>query len=143
MRRRTAYISSIAFSIIWSICRAACPTPEPVYPTPKVSAQQIADLVASIKRRPGMRCAGFGARAVRCSSDGSPEIWWFTESGHRAHPAASRGQMAREARTGETCLLRDGYFAGEEVPFAAWFNELKRYDEATLQRFKALQRSAT
>lgn len=51
--------------------------------------------------------------------------------------------MVRDGQTGETCLLRDGYFAGEEASFAAWFSELKRYDEVTLERFKAMQKSAT
>ena len=74
------------------------------------------------------------ANQVQCNSDSLPELWWFTEPGHPAYPSASRGQMMRNDATGAVCLLRDGYFAGAEAPFAAWMDWLKKYDQATIDR---------
>jgi hypothetical protein len=122
----------------WSLC-SACPAPTPLYPEAKVSVEQFQSLVASLKGRPGFRCDNFGPSQLRCGSDDNPEIWWVTTPGHPAHPAVSRGQILPDSKTHETCLVRDGYYAGAEAPFAAWIKELKQFDELTVQRFKASQ----
>ena len=123
----------------WSLCTAACPSPTPLYPNAKISADQYQSLVASLKSRSGFRCDKFGPHQLRCGSDDVAEIWWLTEPDHPAHPAVSRGQMLLDP-TGETCLVRDGYYAGLEAPFATWIKELKNFDELTIQRFKASQK---
>jgi hypothetical protein len=112
----------------------ACPQPQSLYPSPKVTSQEILDLIKSVKLRPGTHCRAFAQNQVQCNSDSLPELWWFTEPGHPAYPSASRGQMMRNDATGAVCLLRDGYFAGAEAPFAAWMDWLKKYDQATIDR---------
>jgi len=96
-------------------------------------------LVASLTGHSGFRCDTFGPQQLRCGSEHVPEIWWLTRSGHPAHPAVSRGLMLL-GTTGETCLVRDGYYAGTEAPFAAWMKELKNFDELTVKRLKASQK---
>jgi hypothetical protein len=112
----------------------------PLYPDAKISTEQFQNLLVSLKSRSGFRCDTFGPQQLRCGSDNTPEIWWLTEAGHPAHPAVSRGQTLLDSKSGETCLVRDGYFAGAEAPFAAWMKELKKFDELTVQRLKALQK---
>jgi len=119
-----------------SLAAAACPTLPPLFPNPHVSVQQLGDLLTEVRSRPGFSCRPFGPYQVLCGSDGSHELWWLTEAGHPAHPAASRGQIVTSADTRETCLLRDGYFAGPEEPFSQWFRELKHYDEQTVETFR-------
>jgi hypothetical protein len=122
---------------------ATCPAAEPLYPSAKISTQQIQDLVASVKLRPGTHCKVFGPHQLQCNSDSLSELWWFTEPGHAAHPAASRGQILASVQARETCLLRDGYFAGSERPFARWMRELKRYDDETVARLRGRASDAT
>jgi len=120
-----------------SVAAASCPAPTALYPSPKISREQYQDLFDSVTRRPDTHCKVFGPQQLQCNSDSLPELWWFTRPGHPAHPAASRGQMMYNAQTRETCLMRDGYFAGPEAAFASWLGELKRYDEQTVARFRA------
>jgi hypothetical protein len=115
---------------------ADCPSPQPLFPGGKVSDQQLQDLIASVKLRPGTHCKPFGPMQIQCNSDSLPELWWFTEAGHPAHPAASRGQLMYNEQTREACLVRDGYFAGQESAFVDWLAELKRYDERIVASFK-------
>jgi hypothetical protein len=131
---------SALVSFGWSLCTAVCPVPAPLYPTAKISADQYQSLLVSLKSHSGFRCDKFGPHQLRCGSDDVPEIWWLTEPGHPAHPAASRGQMLFDPTTGETCLVREAYYAGAEAPFAAWMKALKNFDELTIQRFKASQK---
>ena len=119
-----------------AVASANCPSLPPLFPSAHITEQQLGDLLVQIKTRPGFSCRAFGPYQIICGSDGSHELWWLTEPGHPAHPAFSRGQMATNPDTRETCLLRDGYFAGPEEPFAQWFRELKRYDEQTIESFK-------
>jgi hypothetical protein len=126
-----------------SFASSTCPKPDPLYPHAKISRQQMDDLVASVKLRPGTHCKQFAPLQLQCNSDSLPEIWWFTESGHPAHPAASRGQIMRNVQTGQTCLIRDGYFAGQEPAFAEWMNELKQYDKQTVERVLGNRDGAT
>ena len=129
---------SALLSFGWSFSSADCPVPAPLYSNAKISADQYQSLIASLKSHSSFRCDKFGPHQLRCGSDDVPEIWWLTEPGHLAHPAVSRGQMLL-GPTGETCLVRDGYYAGAEAPFAAWMKELKNFDELTVKRFKASQ----
>ena len=32
------------------------------------------------------------------------------------------------------CLIRDGYFAGQEAPFSAWMDSLKKYDALIIEK---------
>ena len=120
-----------------ALASGACQELPPLFPSPHISAQQLADLLAEVKGRPGVECRPFGPHQVMCGSNSSHELWWLTEEGHPAHPAASRGRMETNAATQETCLVRDGYFAGPEEAFAQWFRELKRYDEKTIESFRS------
>jgi hypothetical protein len=113
-----------------------CPTLTPLFPAPHVTAQQLNDLLVRLRGRAGFSCRQFGPHQLSCGSDDSQELWWLTEVGHPAHPAVSRGQMLTDTDTQDTCLVRDGYFAGAEELFSQWFSELKRYDEKTIEAFK-------
>ena len=115
-----------------------CPSAESLYSSPKVSTQQLLDLMTSVKLRPGTHCRNFAPKEVQCNSDSLPELWWFTEPGHPAYPSASRGQILYNKALRQTCLIRDGYFAGQEAPFADWMMALKKYDEMIVG--KALER---
>ena len=118
-----------------SLASAACPDLDRLYPSAKISVLQMGELLDSVKHRAGMNCTAFGPRALRCSSNTSHEIWWLTEPGHPAYPAISRGVVRWNEPTHEICMMRDGYFAGDEEAFAAWFRELQGYDELTKKRF--------
>jgi len=131
----------VALSSGSAVAAAACPTLPPLFSTPHVNENQLSALVVEVKDRPGFSCKSFGPNQILCGSDGNHELWWLTESGHPAHPALSRGQMVTNPETRETCLLRDGYFAGPEEPFKRWFHELKQYDEQTIRTFR--RRNAT
>jgi hypothetical protein len=135
--RRIAFSALLPF--VWSISASECPSSAPLYPGPKISLEQYRSLTASLKGLSGFKCDQFGPKQLRCGSDSAPEIWWLTEIGHPAYPAVSRGEMLTDPKTRETCLVRDGYYAGAEEPFAEWMHELKRFDELTSQRFKASQ----
>lgn len=45
-------------------------------------------------------------------------------------------------QTHETCLVRDGYFAGAVRPFVDWMKALQGYDEATIRRFREMEKRA-
>jgi hypothetical protein len=51
--------------------------------------------------------------------------------------------MLLNQQTRETCLVRDGYFAGVEKSFADWMIELKHYDEQTIERFRGRRSDST
>ena len=133
-------LSTVCVSLLVAalpVASASCPKPIPLYPSAKISTQQYQDLFDSVTLRPDTHCKVFGPQQLQCNSDSLGELWWFTRPGHPAHPAASRGQMMHNNQTQETCLIRDGYFAGTEAAFASWLGELKRYDEQTVARFRA------
>ena len=92
------------------------------------------DLMSSVKLRRGIHCRAFAPKELQCNSDSLPELWWFTEPGHPAYPSASRGQMVRSEATGMVCLIRDGYFAGQEAAFSAWMDSLKKYDAMIIEK---------
>jgi hypothetical protein len=92
------------------------------------------DLMNSVKLRPGTHCREFAPKEEQCNSDSLPELWWFTEPGHPAFPSASRGQILQNPASQQICLIRDGYFAGKEAPFADWMAALKKYDDMIVQK---------
>jgi hypothetical protein len=118
------------------VADATCPELTHLFPTPHISLQQFTELRAAVLSRPGNSCRPFGPNQLECGSDSSRELWWFTDAGHPAHPAASRGQIMTERESSLTCLVRDGYFAGEESPFAAWMRTLRKYDDDTIASFR-------
>jgi len=61
-----------------------------------------------------------------------PEVWIFTEPGNPAHPAASRGQIFMKG--GVVCIVRDGYFGGNEAAFRTWLATLREWDQTAVSR---------
>jgi hypothetical protein len=118
-----------------SVVCASCPQMIPLYPTSRISGAQIEDLISLAKMRPGNSCVAFGEHQIQCNAS-DLQIWWFTQDGHPAHPAASRSQMLTNEKTGETCLVRDGYFAGAKRPFASWLESLKAHDKDTARQMR-------
>ena len=138
--RATRYaLALVALSAALPASADDCPQVKSIFPRARVLADEINNLVASVKLRPGTTCKRFGPLQIQCNSDSTPELWWFTEPGHSAHPSASRGQLLFNQNLGEICLLRDGYFAGDEGAFASWLQELKQYDEATVDTFMRMK----
>jgi hypothetical protein len=106
----------------------------PLYPSSRISAAQIEDLTALVKARPGTSCVAFGEYQLQCNAPDA-EVWWLTEPGHPAHPAASRARILTNQHTGENCLVRDGYFAGKQQrPFTLWLRTLKSFDENAVKQ---------
>ena len=124
-----------AMSCAATSLRADCPQMIPLYPTSHISSAQIEDLTSLVKMRPESRCFPTGDQEVQCTAS-EPVIWWFTQDGHRAHPAVSRAQWLRNDRTGESCLVRDGYFTGSKRAFAKWLDDLKARDEQTVRQMR-------
>jgi hypothetical protein len=110
----------------------ACPQPQSLYPSSKITSKEILDLIQSVRLRPGTHCRAFAQYQVECVSKSLPEQWWFTEPGHPAYPSATRAQLIRNDAPRPLCILRDGYFAGADAPFAAWMDWFKKYDQATI-----------
>jgi hypothetical protein len=114
---------------------AQCPDIPAKFPTAHVSETQMRELVTAVSKPPDFHCRPFGPHQLQCDSNTVPEIWILTEPGHPAHPAASRGELLTNGHM--TCIVRDGYFAGDERAFADWLNDLERYDEQAIARTRA------
>lgn len=113
---------------------AACPRLRSLFPSPHVSALQIRGLFTDLTTGNEVQCKEYGPHQVQCASRTLPEVWIFTEPGHPAYPAVSRGIIVRRGTL--TCVLRDGYFAGNKSAFAAWMAELIGYDNKLIARVR-------
>lgn len=112
----------------------ACPRLPRMFPSAHVSALQIHDLVTHLVSGDGLQCIEFGPHEVQCDSPTLPEVWIFTQPGHPAYPAVSRGVIVRNGTL--TCVMRDGYFAGNESAFRAWMAELVDYDNHLIEKVR-------
>jgi len=108
----------------------ACPDPQPLFPSAHVSAGQLQALYTAVSSPKDSHCKPFQPGSVQCISDSVPEVWIFTELGNPAHPAASRGQILMNGVV--TCIVRDGYFGGDEKAFHAWLASLQEWDKTAM-----------
>jgi hypothetical protein len=111
-----------------------CPNLQPRFPSAHVSIVEIRDLFTEVTGRAGTRCREFGRYQVQCDAESQAEVWIFTLPGHPAYPAVSRGEIRKFGAL--LCILRDGYFAGDEPAFAAWLGDLTTYDKQVINRFR-------
>jgi hypothetical protein len=102
----------------------------PRFPTEKITPQELQTYASEIERIPDIQCRDIWAHQRSCSSSSLFTIWTFTEPGHPAHPAVSRGVMVmKTSDAGSTLgIERSGYYAGEYAAFDHWMKDFAAVD---------------
>ena len=128
-------LSAIIVSLSGTLMAEDCPQLPPLFADPHVTQGQVQTLLTDVRKQPHMTCAPFDLHTVKCTSEADPVVFIFTMPGHPAHPAVSRGAVLWNGST--ACIVRDGYFAGDEMAFRGWISNLKKYDESVVNQFRS------
>jgi hypothetical protein len=122
-------------------CVAAClaaslaPAPRAVsqeyqpYPTPRITVEQWQHYLEVVRRNHEASAEVYkDQHLVGFTDEATRTFYIFTTRRHRAHPAWITRQIVET--DGKVHVRQVGYFAGDEEPFAALFNEyLQRNDQ--------------
>jgi hypothetical protein len=117
----------------------AKPSDVPAYLSAQISKQQWATQLADVQSQTGVTCKSIALSQYICDSPKQHTIWVFTQPGHPAHPALTRGAMVITSET--IGIERTGQYAGDRAAFVEWMKEFAALDARQVDEWtKAISR---
>jgi hypothetical protein len=133
-KRTPTLLGSIVglFSIFLFVAAIGSPqTPYKIFP---VTVTHWNEMLTDVKSQPGMKCKDSSEHQYICDSASPPTIWVFTQPGHPAHPAASRGVMVFHGDAID--IDRTGYYAGDRPAFISWMHAFEILDTRQVETWR-------
>jgi len=131
-QRKVSMATALSSCIVVALANGSV---APRFASAKITVAEIEQFRLEVEAKADVRCKSDTAQQRICDSASEMTIWVFTQPGHAAHPAVSRGTMifSQTDRGASVAIDRSGHYAGDLKTFDAWMKEFSTLDKRQLE----------